>query len=111
MIDPVPESAPDPIFAQPWHAQIFAVTVALNEADRFSWPDWAARFSETLRRHGLNRDLDGGDDYFKAWLETLEELLIEQGTTASDEVLALKQSWEEAYLTTPHGQPVHLSPE
>ena len=102
-------SAPEPVFAEPWHAQVFAVTVALNEAGRFDWPDWAVRFSETLKRCGLDRELDGGDDYFHAWLETLEELLAETGEAEPQEVEMLRGDWETAYLTTPHGQPVRLT--
>ncbi|WP_170412013.1 nitrile hydratase accessory protein [Ruegeria atlantica] len=102
-------NAPEPVFAEPWHAQVFAVTVALNEAGRFDWPDWAARFSATLKRNGLDRELNGGDDYFIAWLETLEALLAEQGAAVSDDVSQLRDRWEEAYLTTPHGQPVRLA--
>ncbi len=108
MSDCITHSAPEPVFAEPWHAQVFAVTVALNEAGRFDWPDWAARFSDTLKRNGLDRELDGGDDYFHAWLETLECLLADQGTALPQDVKDLHQTWEEAYLTTPHGQPVHL---
>lgn len=108
MTECISHSAPEPVFVEPWHAQVFAVTVALNEAGRFEWPDWAARFSATLKRHGLDRELDGGDDYFHAWLETLETFLIEQGTALPDDVQDLHRAWEEAYLTTPHGQPVHL---
>ena len=103
-------SAPEPVFEQPWHAQVFALTVALNEAGRFGWPDWAARFSETLKRHGLSRELDGGDDYFHAWLETLETLLAENGSTAPGEVADFRRAWEDAYLSTPHGEPVQLRP-
>ena len=101
-------TAPEPVFAEPWHAQVFAVTVALNETGWFDWPDWAGRFSETLKRNGLSRELDGGDDYFHAWLETLEALLAERGAATPDVVQTLQQEWEKAYLTTPHGQPVHL---
>ncbi|WP_170428218.1 nitrile hydratase accessory protein [Ruegeria arenilitoris] len=109
MTDCAAHSAPEPVFAEPWHAQVFAVTVALNEAGRFDWSDWATRFSQTLKRHGLDRDLDGGDDYFHAWLETLEQLLNEQGAAVTGEVIQYKNAWEEAYLTTPHGQPVRLT--
>ncbi|CUJ91567.1 nitrile hydratase accessory protein [Ruegeria denitrificans] len=105
----VTHSAPEPVFAEPWHAQVFAVTVALNEAGRFEWSDWAERFSQTLKMHGLDRELDGGDDYFHAWLETLEQLLIEQGAAEFDDIQQLRNAWEKAYLTTPHGQPVHLA--
>lgn len=104
----ITHSAPEPAFAEPWHAQVFAVTVALNEAGRFEWSDWAARFSETLRNRGLDRDLDGGDDYFNAWLETLERLLTELGAADLREIENIRDAWENAYLTTPHGKPVHL---
>ncbi len=102
-------TAPEPVFAEPWHAHVFAMTVALNEAGRFDWPDWAARFSQTLKHNGLNRDLDGGDDYFVAWLETLEQFLAEQGAALPGDVESIRQAWEDAYLTTPHGHPVHLA--
>lgn len=109
MTDCAVHSAPEPVFAEPWHAQVFAVTVALNEAGRFEWANWVERFSQTLNRHGLNCDLDGGDDYFHAWLETLEQLLHEQGAAVPGEVSRYRSAWEEAYLTTPHGQPVRLT--
>lgn len=99
---------PDPVFTEPWHAQVFALTVHLNEAGLFAWPDWTARFSRTLAEHGLTRELDGGDDYFTAWLATLEALLAELEKAAPDEVERLRASWETAYLTTPHGDPVRL---
>jgi nitrile hydratase accessory protein len=99
-----------PVFEAPWHAQLFALTVHLNEAGRFDWRDWAARFGATLRRHGVDRDLNGGDDYFAAWLETLEALLAEDGSTHQDELGAARNAWEAAYLRTPHGAPVTLDP-
>lgn len=101
---------PEPVFAEPWHAQVFALTVHLNESGRFNWADWAARFGATLAAHGLNRELDGGDDYFNAWLETLEMLLAEDGTARPAEAAKLRSAWEHAYLTTPHGEPVKLKP-
>lgn len=101
-------NTPEPVFQEPWHAQVFALTVHLNEAGRFLWADWAARFGATLQRHGLNKDLNGGDDYFAAWLETLEAFLAEAGMAQSPEVEATKHAWEHAYLSTPHGDPVRL---
>ena len=101
-------TTPEPVFEEPWHAQLFALTVHLNEAGQFSWPDWAARFSRTLATHGVDKELNGGDDYFMAWLETLEGLLADAGTAPPDLVGQMRAAWEEAYLTTPHGAPVHL---
>ncbi len=109
MSDCIELSAPEPVFQEPWHAQVFALTVSLNEAGRFSWADWVARFSQTLRRNGLSRELDGGADYFDAWLETLEAILAEAGNASPQEVALVRRDWEEAYLSTPHGDPVHLA--
>lgn len=136
MTRPLPDAVPQPVFSAPWHAQLFALTVHLNESGLFSWPDWTARFGATLARHGLARaqeeardgardgieveaekgtqygaqhgGLDGGDDYFAAWLETLETLLAEGGTAPTAEVETLRAAWETAYLSTPHGDPVRL---
>lgn len=101
-------SRPEPAFEEPWHAQLFALTVHLNEAGHFDWTDWAGAFSETLKDHGVAKDLNGGDDYFNAWLATLERFLGERGMTQTGEVAELKAAWEEAYLSTPHGDPVRL---
>ncbi|MEO9685498.1 MAG: nitrile hydratase accessory protein [Tateyamaria sp.] len=99
---------PEPAFEAPWHAQLFALTVHLNEAGLFAWPDWAVRFGATLKQNGLERDLNGGDDYFAAWLETLEALLADSGAAAPDAVQQMRTKWEAAYLRTPHGMAVKL---
>lgn len=101
--------APEPAFSEPWHAQVFAMTVALNEAGHFSWPDWATRFSQTLAQHGLDKELDGGEDYFNAWLETLEAMLADTAQAAPEDVERFRADWERAYLRTPHGEPVRLA--
>ena len=100
---------PEPVFEAPWHAQVFALTVHLNEAGHFVWGDWAERFGATLKRHGLGRELNGGEDYFAAWLETLERYLAELAMTDPTRVEELRAAWEAAYLATPHGEPVRLS--
>lgn len=97
---------PEPAFEAPWHAQLFALTVQLNEAGHFDWSEWAEAFSATLAQHGADRELNGGDDYFIAWLETLERILIADGTASLQRLSDLRKAWTEAYLSTPHGQPV-----
>lgn len=109
MDDCLDHAAPEPVFEQPWHAQVFALTVHLNEAGAFSWPEWVVRFSTTLKQHGLSRELDGGEDYFAAWLETLEAILAEAGAAPPKEVERHRKAWEQAFLSTPHGDPVELT--
>lgn len=98
-------------FDEPWHAQLFALTVALSQAGRFSWAEWTETLGVTLARHGLSRELDGSNDYFTAWLEALESLLARLGDAEPDRVEDLRNAWEAAYLATPHGKPVKLPDE
>ena len=99
---------PEPSFEAPWHAQLFALTVTLNEAGHFDWKDWATAFSQTLKEHGLAKELNGGDDYFNAWLATIERFLGEKGLAEAEEITKLKAAWEAAYLATPHGEQVRF---
>lgn len=101
-------NAPEPVFEAPWHAQLFALTVHLNEAGHFAWGDWAQRFGATLKRHGLAKELNGGEDYFAAWLETLEGYLAEIELVDPAAVEKMRAAWEHAYLHTAHGDPVTL---
>ena len=98
----------DPVFEAPWHAQLFALTVYLNEAGLFTWSDWTRRFGRTLAAYGVDRDLNGGDDYFTAWLEALEALLAEIQLAEPEALSRMKSAWQAAYLSTPHGTPVTL---
>lgn len=98
----------EPVFSEPWHAQLFAVTVHLSGRGLFSWPDWTICFGQVLKENGLSKQLDGGDDYFNAWLTALERILADQNAAQADEIEPLVAAWRQAYLTTPHGQPVRL---
>ncbi len=95
-------------FDEPWHAKVFALTVALNEAGHLPWHDWTEAFGATLARHRLERELNGGEDYFRAWLETLETVLDRRGAIAAKQAETMQRRWREAYLSTPHGAPVQL---
>jgi nitrile hydratase accessory protein len=97
----------EPVFTAPWHAQLFALTVHLSGAGHFTWADWTQTFGAVLKRNGLAKELDGGDDYFAAWLEALETIL--KGIAGGAEIAALTDQWRRAYLNTPHGEPVRLS--
>ena len=99
---------PEPVFEQPWHGQLFALTVTLNEQGHFSWSEWAKCFGSTLKTYGLAQSLNGGDDYFLAWLDALESLLAGRGFAKVDELSTLKVAWTGAYLSTPHGAPVRI---
>ncbi|WP_270729534.1 nitrile hydratase accessory protein [Shimia sp. Alg240-R146] len=100
---------PEPAFEAPWHAQVFALTVAMNEAGHFNWAEWAEIFGATLKEHGLAKELDGGEDYFTAWLAALETMLRGRDLAQPEAIEATRDAWEQAFLSTPHGDPVKLS--
>ncbi len=92
-----------PPFAEPWHAQVFALAVALNEAGHLPWTDWAERFG-ILRAKGAA----DASDYFDHWAETLTALMVERGIASLEEISALTASWARAAAATPHGVPLQL---
>ena len=105
--------SPEKVFDAPWHAEVFALTVHLNEGGYFDWPEWAGRFGENLAaaktfKIGVVEGLDGSDDYYQIWLQTLIELMQEKGLVDAKMLASIKAQWREAYLTTSHGKPVHL---
>lgn len=91
-------TAPEHPFTAPWQAQLFAMTVALNEAGAFPWSDWTELLGAELRRT---------DDYWQAWDAALEAVLARLGI-APAEVAALAERWQAAAAATPHGRPVLL---
>ncbi len=104
-----PEAGEGPVFAEPWHAQVFAMTVRLSEQGHFAWPEWATIFSAELRKAEAAGAPSDGSTYYEVWLDALERLLAERGLASEQDRAALKAAWTDAYLSTPHGHPVRLA--
>ena len=97
-------TAPDldePVFAEPWQAQAFALTIALHQRGVFTWSEWASALEERL-------NAAEGEAYYAAWLNALERLLAAKGLADRDALGALKIAWADAYRHAPHGTPVEL---
>lgn len=92
----------EPVFAAPWEASAFALAVHLGERGTFSPAEWTERLGRTIDNTGP--DLA----YYEQWLSALESLCIERGLLSDAEIRSQIEAWRHAYLTTPHGQPVHL---
>ena len=71
----LPCGAEGPVFAEPWQAQLFAITLAMHEAGHFSWPEWVGYLSQAIRDAQAEGDPDLGDTYWLHWLAALERLL------------------------------------
>ena len=49
-----------PVFAAPWEAQAFAMTLRLHEQGAFSWKEWAQTLSAVIREAQAGGDPDDG---------------------------------------------------
>ena len=93
----------EPVFAEPWQAQAFALAVKLSEQGHFTWKEW----TETLAAELKGAD-DDGSRYYEHWLAALERLVSAKGLTDPSAMRARKEAWADAYRHTPHGKPVQL---
>lgn len=95
--------AGDEVFAEPWQAQVFAMTVVLHERGLFTWPEWAQALSRRVRDGA-----DDGSDYYRCWAAALEDVLADRGVASAGDVEGATRRWHDAAARTPHGQPIEL---
>jgi nitrile hydratase accessory protein len=90
------------IFAAPWEAQAFAMTVSLAERGLFSWTEWAA---------ALAAEISHAPDsaYYEQWLAALEALIAAKGIATNEELARYQRAWDNAMHRTPHGMPIVLN--
>jgi nitrile hydratase accessory protein len=104
----LPRDRDGPLFAEPWQAQAFALTVQLGQAGYFPWREWADTLAAVLREAAARGTPDDGSCYYDHWLIALEQLCLAKGLT---DVVALDvrtAAWADAYRRTPNGRPVEL---
>jgi nitrile hydratase accessory protein len=100
-----------PVFAEPWQAQAFAMTLQLHERGLFTWPEWAAALSARIAAAQAAGDADLGDTYYRHWLAALEGLVAAKGAAQDGELARTARAWDHAADRTPHGQPIELRDE
>lgn len=104
----IPRDGDGPVFAEPWQAQVFALTVRLSAEGRFTWPEWASTLGEEFRAAAALGEPDDGSHYYEHWLTALERLVAAKGLASASALAERKSDWADAYRTTPHGQSVRL---
>ncbi len=104
----IPLDEPDVAFAEPWHAQAFAVAVQLSRRGLFTWREWVGAFSAEIRAHPQRIGESVTAAYYRQWLAALEQMIVERGQVSPQHILDRKEDWRAAYLHTPHGMPVEL---
>ena len=98
----------EPLFAEPWQAQAFALAVKLSELGYFTWKEWAATLADELKAAADCGEPDDGSRYYDHWLAALERLTLAKGLTSPEAMIERKEAWADAYRHTPHGKPVEL---
>ncbi|MEO0329578.1 MAG: nitrile hydratase accessory protein [Pseudomonadota bacterium] len=94
-----------PVFAEPWEAQAFALVVAMYERGLFSWQEWADQLSTVI--HASPED----QPYYQCWLTALETLVIKKSLLSDREIIQRDIAWQAALHATPHGKPIALGKE
>ena len=105
----MPRPKPERPFEAPWHAELFATTHALAQAGAFAWTEWADWFGAALAKADQDGAPKDGSTYYEIWLEAFEGFLAARGLAQDAALADLKSAWIQAYLSTPHGEPVTLA--
>ena len=95
-----------PAFAEPWMAQAFACTVHLSRQGLFTWNEWVEIFSAEIKTHPQESGEAANAAYYRQWLAALETIVGLKGAASTAETSERQETWRQAYLNTPHGQPV-----
>ncbi len=110
-IGPLKRTDNEPVFDEPWQAQVLAMADTLSRSGAFTATEWSEALGEELRRAEENAAPDNAATYYGAALSALEQLLIRVGITTSEIISDRRDAWIRAYNATPHGQPVQLENE
>lgn len=108
-LGPLKRRDDEPTFDDPWQAQVLGMADALVSGGVIAADAWAEALGAALRKRSAVGAKDDAEQYYRAILDALETLLFVSGKVAPNEVSTREQQWREAYLNTPHGQPVELS--
>ncbi len=107
-LSPLARRDDEPVFDEPWQAQVLAVANSAVAQGLFSANDWSEGLGAALRRAAADGAPDNSATYYQAVLATLEHLISAAGATTGEAMAVRREAWRQAYLKTPHGKPVTL---
>lgn len=97
-----------PAFAEQWHAQVTAVVEVLVADGKLDAAEWSQALGAELDRRSAAGAPDTDETYYAAFLHVLETVLDKARMAGAEDVARRESDWRDAYLSTPHGQPVVL---
>ena len=95
-------------FDEPWQAEALAIADTLVHNGLFSAGSWSQALGEALREAEASGSNDDQQTYYQCVLTALEGLIAQHSEIDRPAMTAKREDWEQAYLSTPHGQPVKL---
>jgi nitrile hydratase accessory protein len=94
----------EPVFAAPWQARAFALTLCLHEKGLFPWSEWTDTLASEIAANPTR-------DYYDCWLAALEQIVIRHNAVQANEIEVTQVAWLAAANRTPHGEPITLESE
>ncbi len=91
----LPRSNGELVFAAPWEGRAFGIAVALNESGAYGWAEFQRRLAEEIAAASPDEE---GEAYYERWLASLENLLLEHGMVAREELDARTIAYESGEL-------------
>jgi len=98
----------EPAFAEAWQAEALAIADTLVRNGMFTAGAWSDALGEALRQAETSGATDDQETYYHCVLSALEGLVARHSVIDQSAMTGKRNDWEEAYLSTPHGQPVKL---
>lgn len=98
----------EPAFDEAWQAQVLAIADTLVQNGLFSAGAWSDALGAALEKAAADGAVDSQETYYRCALNALESLVASNSEIDRQAMASKRSDWEEAYLSTPHGQPVNL---
>ncbi len=98
----------EPVFDEPWQAEALGLAFSLAERGVYSPAEWSQTLGSEHRGLLGGGAADTPETYYEAVVKALERLLWEKGPISAEVLEDRVSNWRQAYLNTPHGQPVRL---
>ena len=98
----------NPVFDEPWQAEVLAIADSLVHGGLFSARAWSDALGLALKDAESMGNEDTQESYYRCVLIALETLIASHSDINHETMVDKRKDWENAYLSTPHGQPVRL---
>ena len=108
LLKPLASVDGQPALDEPWQAEVLAIADTLVQNGMFSASAWSDALGEVLKQAQSSGASDNQETYYQCVLKALEGLVASHSDIDRQAMAGKRKDWEQAYLSTPHGQPVNL---